>query len=262
MVWGTGDHSFVSHNAGFVGAVEVQDVLVASDFMLDLGDVVVFQYFQDPFMRLFLGVAWEDFTGTPVNMWDIKVATQDDYSIRVVSSYQVDVGEGLFKFVEGFLAFIWWAIEGTKVNLTDVMRRPWYCYVPAPDNPTGIRTWTDSPLRVTSQRSNQLGQRVRPAGEKLAGRLDCHIPPFLNGTRHPCLATRHSHQAREKLIISRLWWTINWLSFTQACGRAPNVMSRHQTTPLVFEPGLIAHSESRASALTNSAKGSDPLARS
>ena len=34
------------------------------------------------------------------------------------------------------------------------------------------------------------------------------------------------------------------------------------TTPLVFEPGLRAHSESRASALTNSAKGSDPLARS
>ena len=29
------------------------------------------------------------------------------------------------------------------------------------------------------------------------------------------------------------------------------------TTPLVFEPGLIAHSESRASPLTNSAKGSD-----
>ena len=28
--------------------------------------------------------------------------------------------------------------------------------------------------RVASQRSNQLSQRVRPAGEKLAGRLDCH----------------------------------------------------------------------------------------
>ena len=64
---------------------------------------------------------------------------------------------------------------------------------PGTDNPSGIRTWTDSQLRVASQRSNQLGQRVRPAGEKLAGRLDCHIPP-----RHPYLATRHSHQGREK----------------------------------------------------------------
>ena len=64
--------------------------------------------------------------------------------------------------------------------------------------PHWFRTWTESPLRVTSQRSNQLSQRVRPTGEKLAGRLDCHIPPFLNGTRHPCLATRHFHQAREK----------------------------------------------------------------
>ena len=41
--------------------------------------------------------------------------------------------------------------------------------------PHWFRTWTESPLRVVSQRSNQLGQRVRPAREKLAGRLDCHI---------------------------------------------------------------------------------------
>ena len=33
------------------------------------------------------------------------------------------------------------------------------------------------------------------------------------------------------------------------------------TIPLGFEPGLIAHSESRASVLPNSAKGSDPLGR-
>ena len=33
------------------------------------------------------------------------------------------------------------------------------------------------------------------------------------------------------------------------------------TAPLGFEPGLIAHSELRASDLTNSAKGSDSLAR-
>ena len=41
-----------------------------------------------------------------------------------------------------------------------------------------------------------------------------------------------------------------------------SVMSRHQQPQRVSKPGLIARSESRASALTNSAKGSDPLARS
>ena len=35
-----------------------------------------------------------------------------------------------------------------------------------------------------------------------------------------------------------------------------------QTTPLVFERGLIAYSELRACTLTNSAKDSDPLAKS
>ena len=49
-----------------------------------------------------------------------------------------------------------------------------HCNVPAPTTPAGFETWADSTLRVASQRSNQLGQRVRPAGEKLAGRLDCH----------------------------------------------------------------------------------------
>ena len=48
------------------------------------------------------------------------------------------------------------------------------CNVPAPTTPAGFETWADSTLRVASQRSNQLGQRVRPAGEKLAGRLYCH----------------------------------------------------------------------------------------
>ena len=93
--------------------------------------------------------------------------------------------------------------------------------------PHWFRTWTESPLRVASQRSNQLGQRVRPAGEKLAGRLDCHIPPFLNGTRHPCLAIRHFHQAREKhdnqSALSEL--SMRWAS-SPGCGRAPNIMSR------------------------------------
>ena len=47
-------------------------------------------------------------------------------------------------------------------------------YRPGTDKPTGIQTWVDSTLRVASQHSNQFGQRVRPAGDKPAGRLDCH----------------------------------------------------------------------------------------
>ena len=48
------------------------------------------------------------------------------------------------------------------------------CDVPASTTPLVFRTWVDSLIRVASQRSNQFGQRVRPAGEKLAGWLDCH----------------------------------------------------------------------------------------
>ena len=94
--------------------------------------------------------------------------------------------------------------------------------------PHWFRTWTESPLRVASQRSNQLGQRVRPAGEKLAGRLDCHIPPFLNGTRHHALCGNppFSPGQRETWQSVGSEWTINALSFTQACGRAPNIISR------------------------------------
>ena len=73
VVWDAGNHSVVFHKAGFVGAIEVQDVLVASGFMLDLGEVEVCKYFQDPFVWLFLGTAWEDFASTPVDVWDTEV---------------------------------------------------------------------------------------------------------------------------------------------------------------------------------------------
>ena len=131
---------------------------------------------------------------------------------------------------------------------------------------TGRSGYDFSVVTVTSRHrqphwgSNQFGQRVRPASGRLTGQLDFHIPPFLNGTRHPCLATHHSHQARD-MTISRLW--VNYL-----CGglypglwTSPQCTVLALTTPPVFEPGLIAYSESRASTLTNSAKGSDPLAR-
>ena len=78
----------------------------------------------------------------------------------------------------------------------------------------------------------------------------------LNGMRHPCLATRHSHQARDM--------TFNRLGVNYQCpGLYPGLRMRPQcnvpapTNPLSFEPGLIihVHSESRARALADSAKG-------
>ena len=81
-------------------------------------------------------------------------------------------------------------------------------------------------LRVASQHSNQFGQRIRPASERLADQLDCHIPPFLNGTRHACLATPHSHQARN-MTISRLW--VNY----QCAG----LLSRPAGEPPMQRPG-------------------------
>ena len=74
----------------------------------------------------------------------------------------------------------------------------------------------------------------------------------------PTILTR----PERNMTISRLW--VNY----QCAGLYPGLRTSPQcnvpavTTPLVFEPGLIAHSESQARALTNSAKESDPLARS
>ena len=85
---------------------------------------------------------------------------------------------------------------------------------------------------VASQRCNQYGQRVRPASEMLAGRLGCHIPPFLNGTRHPCLVTCHSHQARN--ITTRHLW-VNY----QCAGVYPGLWTNPQcnvpANPCVYE---------------------------
>ena len=63
----------------------------------------------------------------------------------------------------------------------------------------------------------------------------------------PAILTR----PERNMTISRLW--VNY----QCAELYPGLRTRPQcnvpvpTTPLVFEPGLIAHSESRASALTN-----------
>ena len=50
------------------------------------------------------------------------------------------------------------------------------CVTSRHQQPTDIRTWVDSPLRVARQCSNRLGQRARPSSERLVGQLDCQIP--------------------------------------------------------------------------------------
>ena len=76
----------------------------------------------------------------------------------------------------------------------------------------------------------------------------------------PSLTIRHSHQAREKHD--------NQSPLTEFSMLYPGLRASPQcsvpvpTTPLVFKPGLVAYSDSRASALSNSVKKSDPLVRS
>ena len=131
---------------------------------------------------------------------------------------------------------------------------------PGAYNPIGFRICVDITLIVASQRSNQFGQRVRLDCDRPAGRLGCHIPSFLNGTRHSCLVTRYSQKARN-MITSWLWMNDQCAGLYPSLWTSPQCYVPAPTTPLVFEFGLRAYSKSRASALTNSAKGSEPLAR-
>ena len=102
----------------------------------------------------------------------------------------------------------------------DIYHKTFLMFV-TPTTPTGIRIWVDCALTVASQRSNQFVQRVGHTSEGLAGQLDSHIPPFLNCTKHPCLATRHSHQDRN-MTISRLW--VNY----QCTGLYPGLQANPQ----------------------------------
>ena len=63
---------------------------------------------------------------------------------------------------------------------------------------------------------------------RLAGWLDCHNPPLLNGTRHLWLVKHHSHQARN-MITSWLW--VNY----QRTGLNPG-LQRWAPPPPVWKP--------------------------
>ena len=67
----------------------------------------------------------------------------------------------------------------------------------------------------------------------------------------------HSSLPERNMTISRLW--VNYQCAELYPGLQTSPQCNVPTTPLVIEPGLRAHSESRASALTNSAKGVRPI---
>ena len=101
--------------------------------------------------------------------------------------------------------------------------RHWFCNLPALTTSLVFRTGLIPYSELRASTLTNSGQRVRPPSEKLAGQLDCHIPPSLNGTRHPCLAARHSHQARN-MTISQLW--VNY----QCAGLYPSLWTSPQCT--------------------------------
>ena len=84
----------------------------------------------------------------------------------------------------------------------------------------------------------KLSQRIRPAGKKLAGWLDCHIPPFLNGPStlvwQPAILTR----PERNMTISRLW--VNYQCAELYPGLWTSPQCTVPATPLVFERGLRA----------------------
>ena len=79
--------------------------------------------------------------------------------------------------------------------------------------PTDIRTWADSTLRVAGQRSNWLGQRIRPTSERLAGQPDCHTTILKSIIYMHALLLRckqnEKHHVIIYVIIHKLWilWT-------------------------------------------------------
>ena len=116
--------------------------------------------------------------------------------------------------------FIWWVI--TFTSMTGHNRYIEISVTSRHHQSTGSWTWVD---RTSHEPVLWLGQRVRPTSERLAGQLGCLIPPFLSGTRHPCLVTCHSHQERN-MTTRRL--RVNY----QCIGLYPGLQtSPHCNTP-------------------------------
>ena len=104
---------------------------------------------------------------------DPNIKSLDDWSFTIPWSYPIAKRCCVeWPLLKSF------CIDQTSIPCSRVMFCGMIVCRPGTNNPTGFRTWVNSTLRVASQRSNQFGQRVRPADERLAGRLGCAIPPF------------------------------------------------------------------------------------
>ena len=105
----------------------------------------------------------------PTSSMDNKVS--QDYCKQFVATFWI-------------VTNLWMIINPVQPgHLTDIMALyHWISFgknsnscCPGTNNLTGFWTWVDSTFRVATQHSNQFGQRVGPASERLAGRLGCHI---------------------------------------------------------------------------------------
>ena len=113
--------------------------------------------------------------GTTIRLQELPLTRLDTLWNFTFSLVNFDIKMPVYKVTSAESLRSYVDIFPRCLTLSFLMRTvPCNCNVPAPTTPAGFETWADSTLRVASQRSNQLGQRVRPAGEKLAGRLDCH----------------------------------------------------------------------------------------
>ena len=100
------------------------------------------------------------------------------------------------------------------------------CNVPVPTNPLGFKPGliAHSKSRASALTNSAKGSDLL-ISEKLAGRLGCHTPPFLNGSRHPVLVNCHSHQARNMLSDHQSALSDRTIN---ACGQIPSVTFQHQ----------------------------------
>ena len=129
----------------------------------------------------------------------------------------------------------------------------WQSSRPASFSPAGLTLWLSWLERWLATLSGAISPGSNTSG--VAGTLHSSMAPD-TPVWQPAILTR----PERNMTISRLWVNYQCAELNPGLWTSPEC--NVPATPLVFEPGLIAHSESRASALTNLAKGSDPLARS
>ena len=139
---------------------------------------------------------------------------------------------------------------------------PMYCNVPASTIPLafepGLIAYSKSRTSALTNSAKESDPLVRSLH---AGWIVTFLPSLKapdTPVWQPAILTR----PERNMTISRLWTNYQCAGLHPGLRTSPQCKVPAPTAPLVFEPVLIAYSESRASTLTNSAKESDSLARS